>query len=664
MSKVITMSSFAPKKIPYYLLLILLTLGASLILGFLSFGGIYAMLPVLPLAFAAFFLSVAYEGEIYLQNIKGSLTKLFKNNHLKNQLARAHFLKHFPKDTDSPDCPQFFRDYEKKLKNLKAFEDQKLKKKSKQQRKQIKKGLKDMEELYASLLFPSKTKTTETEEHTAYIKNLKLWFAKEEQNQAKWQIRLHKRRITFSLVTTFSVLSSFFMGVGTTYLSVEVFSAIPWIVTTIPFASWPLIIIPMAIIAGLAYGLLTYNTVTNLINNDTLRQWYLKIRQSLSKGLSVRNVFITTMAVLLTALSIALTVCTAGTWWTIATSARPLFEWMIKIPNFIMGVINPIITGLSAIFFNLQNTAESLDMLDELSSSNLFHRLFNFIKKGIIHLKETENILQIMNPFRWIKFLTFTPLRILLFLGHIISISFDADRMPGIPQIWAMLIALISEGFEDAHYFMGSKHHHHHEHQHGTKDEHHKKDHHDKMQSLLNERLGAHASHTHNTDIPTLILKILAFPIDLLSLIFDFLASKLNKANAEAHQPKQLSLKDAWNKQRGNRKRVEVILSDAKKPSADWNVAHALFLLQNYEKKHFKNTVFGKGLVDQKKEALQNLQKKIREDDASALAKILEEAKSNRVFNQHRLFGWKNEKTDTQVFIEKLPERIYSAPAA
>ena len=84
------------KKIPRYLALFLLTFGASLILGFLSFGGMFALWPILPLAFSAFVLSVAYEGEIYLQNIKGALNKLFKHNHLQRQLANNYLLNNFP----------------------------------------------------------------------------------------------------------------------------------------------------------------------------------------------------------------------------------------------------------------------------------------------------------------------------------------------------------------------------------------------------------------------------------------------------------------------------------------------------------------------------------------------------------------------------------------
>ena len=57
------------KKTLRYLAWALLTLGASLILGFLSFSGLWVLLPSLPWAFTAMALAVSYEGEIYLQNI-------------------------------------------------------------------------------------------------------------------------------------------------------------------------------------------------------------------------------------------------------------------------------------------------------------------------------------------------------------------------------------------------------------------------------------------------------------------------------------------------------------------------------------------------------------------------------------------------------------------
>ena len=97
------------KKIPYYLAPWFLMAGASLTMGLLSFSGILAIWPgVLPLAFGGFFLSVAYEGEIYLKNIKGSLKKLFKSNQLERQLAKSYLLECLAKP-ETPSPPRRFR---------------------------------------------------------------------------------------------------------------------------------------------------------------------------------------------------------------------------------------------------------------------------------------------------------------------------------------------------------------------------------------------------------------------------------------------------------------------------------------------------------------------------------------------------------------------------
>ncbi len=648
-----------PKKIPYYISLTLLTAGASLILGFLSFGGMFALLPVLPLAFAAFGLSVAYEGEIYLQNLKGALSKLFKHNYLKNHLAREYLLENAPPNTESSDCPQFFKDYEKQLKLHAIFGHKNLGKESKKQKKQIEKTLNDMEKWFALQLFPRKEG-----KQSIYGEELTIWLAKAERQQTIWQERLAKRRSTFHIVAGFSTLSALFMGLGTTYLVVEAFSVIPWI-AAIPFASWPLIIVPMALVAGAAYGLLTYNTVTDLINNDTLNKWYKKIRTNLSQELSLRNVFIAAMAVALVGLAIALTICTAGTWWTIASSARPLFDWMNKIPSFVMGVINPIITGLSAIFFNVQNTAESLEMLEEMSNPaadkpNLLQRMYQAINNGINHLRATENWLQILNPFRLLLKLVMMPLRVLLFIGHLVSIALTADRVPGIPQIWAALIAFISEGFEDVHYFTG----HSPAHEQGHEQEHQEPTR--ELQTLIQERLDAHASHSNDADIPTRILKTIAIPVYVLAATWDYFASKLNKSTATAdgkQQPRLLTLTQAWQKQRGNEAEVNVHLPmhAKKQPSAHWQIEHTLSLLQKYEQKHLNKVVIGSSVAEAKKQELRKLQQKIQETAPEALAEVLAAAKANPVFNQHRLFARQGEPTSTQTFLDELPQRVHAA---
>jgi hypothetical protein len=636
------------KKIPYNFALILLTLGASLILGFLSFSGMYALLPVLPFAIAAFGLSVAYEGEIYLQNIKGALKKLFKSNYLENSLAKEYLLTHFPEHTKDEDCPQFFRDYKAQLKLLAKFNHKELNAESKKRKKQIEKTLSDMEKWFALQLFSAQDETNS--EKSEYAKKLQLWLA--EHHQQEWQQRLEQRGFYYNIAKGFSIFAGIFMGLGSTYLIVEAFAVIPFF-AAIPFAFWPILILPMAAIAGAAYAMLTFNSITDMINNDTVVKWYQRIRDDLSEGITLRSVFMASTAVLLVGLALALTICTAGTWWTIATNSRPLFEWMKKIPSFVMGIINPIITGLSAISFNIQNSAESLEMIDEAtrSDTNIFQTIYDSVVNGFKHLIETENWLQILNPFRLILKLTVTPLRILLFLGHLLSIALTADRMPGVPQIVAMLIAIISEGFEDAHYFIGHS------------DEDHEHGHHS-TKELLEEHLDEDAGHSHDMDIPTWLLVTIASPLYALSALWDSAASQLNSPHDETKEPRSLSFSEAWNKQRGIKEEQEVTLEPtAKRPSSEWQVEHAVALIEK-QKRKLSNVSVGHEVADEKIAALNELKREVRTPtQGKTLSETLRNAADNPVYNKHRMFAPADTNTHTQEFIEELGPRVNAVQA-
>lgn len=643
--------AFRAKKIPYYLSLVFLTVGASLILGFLSFSGMFALFPFLPLAFASFGLSVAYEGEIYLQNIKGALKKLFKTDYLQQHLGNEFLRLHFPDGDQLANAPEFFKDYAIQLQLLGAFGHHALNPASRLRKKRVEKTLKDMEKWFASQLFPSPFLDIDKEDvSTPYAQALQQWLASND--QAAWQGRMAKRQMVFKAVKAFSVLAGIFMGFGTTYLIVEAFSVIPFFIT-IPFVFWPVLILPMALIAGAAYGMLTYNAVTDLINNNTVSHWYQKLHNDfVKKGLTIRNVLMATATVVLVVLAIALTVCTAGTWWTVATSARPLFEWMKRIPNFVMGIINPIITGFSAVFFIIQNTAESLEMLYKALqiTGRFFRKIPRTIEKSIAGLRLRENGWQIINPIRLLLTLTITPLRVLLFLGHLVSIAVTADRVPGIPQIWAALVAIISEGFEDMHYFMGHDHNHDHNHDqgHGTT-------------TLLMERLNAAHGHNHNMDIPTVILQAMASPLYFLAAGWDFLMSKMNASGGDEHRPYPLSFQEAWDKQRGNSKEKNKDLTKRpERPSQDWQVEHTLSLIERHQNKHLNGTLWGRELIEAKREGLGAVQEAVQLSTADTLGEALERGKAIGAFNRHRLFARTDEKTSTQEFMDGLASRVSS----
>jgi hypothetical protein len=656
------------KKIPYYLALFLLTSGASLILGFLSFGGMFALWPVLPVAFSAFVLSVAYEGEIYLQNIKGALNKLLKYNFLQRQIAKDYLLENFP-TTDEENCPQFFKDYEAQLNLLHQFGHKRLDTESKAEKKRIEKTLRDMEQWFALQLF-----STDAGE-AAYEIKLREWLAKH--HQSEWQTKFDQLHSSFQRVKIFSVLAGIFMGFGTTYLLIEAFTAIPFM-AAISLTLWPFMIVPMAAIAGAAYGLLTYNAVTDMIRNDTLRKWYDKIRNDLNarEGLTLRSVFMAVTAAVLLSLAVALTICTAGTWWTVVKETRPLFTWMGKMPGFIMGVIHPIITGLSAVVFNLQNTSESLELIDNATRAkeNIFVRMGKSIQKGFEWLQANENWLQILNPFRLILKLTITPLRIVMFLGHLISIGVTADRVPGVSQVFSALLGIISEGFEDAHYFVGHDHgddhdHDHHEahdehshhHHHEGHDHHHEEHHHEAAklshtQMLLKERLGAGHSHNHDVDLPTRFIKLVFSPVYFLAASWDYLASQRN-----SHPKQALTFSRAWEKQMGEAEENHVTVEKtAPAPSSAWKIQQAIFRIERHKEKQLNGVWVGEDIAADKRSNLTQLQHDLTQidpEDQEALSRRLATEKSKTsVYNKHRYFN--QGPTSTETFLEELPQRV------
>lgn len=721
------------KKIPYWLFLGLLTIGASLILGFLSFGGMFALWPILPLAFGALALSVAYEGEIYFQNIRGAFNKLFKRDYLKHYLANEFLLKNFP-DIKEDKCPEFFKDYQAQLKLLHKFDHKTLDDDSKLRKKAIEKTLKDMEKWFAEQLFAGQsytlklhytTKTEDPEEpqnprddevdhnrlylyrmdeeleyavrtlqgevkrirlpsdfehHSALLelmdnpaeklseeqlqalfkfsasKGHPLQLASYQEELQDWLVT-HKKKEAAELfsyrtkvyygVKAFSLLAGFFMGLGTTYLLVGEFAAIP-ILATIPFGVLPAIILPMAIIAGLAYSLLIFNAVTDMINNDSLRKWYYKIRDDFKNGITFRNVFMTLTTVVLIGLAVALTICTAGTWWTVAKNARPLFGWMVKIPGFVMGLINPVITGISALIFNIQNTKETFDLVDEMAQGNIFQRTRDRIVDGFNKLRKHENWWQILNPFRLLLKITIAPLRALLFLGHLVSIGVTADRVPGIPVVASALLGIISEGFEDLHYFVDHDH---------DDDEHH----HHSAKDLLEERLKPGHTHDHSGDIPSRILIALFSPIYAAAAAWDLWFST---KNANTDRPVLEGFWAAWRKQHGEKEVVAVELSSAAKhPSQEWVTEHTLYRIER-QATRLNNALFNRDIATQKAEELTELKTCIRAGSGvTSIREFIADNANKEIYNKHRFFGKDDSRTSTKKFLDELPERV-CAPAA
>lgn len=605
-----------PTKIFRHFGIYALTAGVSLTLGLLSFSGMFVLWPILPLAIAAFALAVAYEAEIYLQNIEGAFDWLYKRDHLKNTLANEFLLKNLKqcKQNETLEKPLFFEDYITQATIVAAYTHKKLTKAQAALRAKEQKKLRAMEKWFTSQLFLSEF----TEKESALAKNLQAWLKKNRAQEHDALIKRHEKIVSKQLVVkVFSVIAGTFMGAGTVYLLIEAFP----LLATLAFG-WPLIIIPAAVLAGVAHGYLTYRNVMKMIKNDTLRKWAEKIHKYCTGELTVGKVLTVTLAILITSLAIMLTIFTAGTWLTVVQETGTFFSWMGgQAAWIIMGIINPIVEAFSALSFNTENALTTLDRIDKklnpeedqnqkneninsekenkqdkkssfsrevkslikiINPSHWLPKLYPVTRDAALsahhffkELRKTENFGQMINPFRWFLKLN-GVVRKLAFTAHLLSMSVSSDRAPGIPPVVSCGTAFICEGAEDAPYFTESEDCHTHD-----------------LDTFLNERL-SEADHSHK-DIPAKIINVFFKLICVPAAGLDWAFSQLNDGKVRP----RLTLKEAWH--RMDDVECEEPFQEDKKcqnPSTAWQESHVLYRIERFKRNHKEIQVEGKIKTD------------------------------------------------------------------
>lgn len=646
-----------------------LTVGAGLILGFLSFSGMFFLWPVVSFAIAAFVLSVVIDGLIYHENIKRALKK-FKPNHLKRQFAQEFLLDYLPSlesDTEAFDAaPDFFKDYLCQLKLYQAFTHDRLDEESSLSKKLMEKRLSDMEKWFTAQLFLKRKKADPTvhimhsiNENNIPPKNsvvfleitqqflkiddqgmrhlltpdkltsfptlyeLKLQhFLKPHQNA--YQEALTERKETFRLIQAGSMLSALFMIFAATYLLGEPFLNIP-LLASLPVATLPFIILPMAIIAGLAYGLLTYNASADMTQDKSFFKRKDRVKQDLKK-LDWKRIPMSLLTVGLFILSAALTLCNVGTWWTIVTKARPLFSWMAKIPSFVILLMSATLAW-SAGIFNLQNILTTMNELDVSSEDKKIEKE----EEG-----EKENIWQKINPFRILLYLTYEPLRLLVFIAHLISESVNSDQVPGLSALWSFGLSFGSNAFEDWHYISG----YHPPHKHD-------------IHSLLTERFSSESEHDHNNDIPTRALRALFYPLYYLAAIWHVETSKIGQEDGKP----TMSFERALEYQQGLKPEKTIMPKDTgPSPSRDWEKQHMLYLIEKKQKNIAPFAI-------KKQAELETFKKDLRvidfEENQEELETLFHNEMTKEIYNTNTYTPtfFPSTSTSTASFIRELPLR-------
>lgn len=589
-----------------------LNIGASLTLGLLSFGGMFALVPSLPLAISAFFLAVLFDGEIYKRNILGALIKLLSHDHIKQHIAKQFLDEHIFKDSlhKQANSPQFFKDYHIIQEQLHALSHQKkLTEEDEERRDRLQRQLDTMRLWFARLLFNEVAEGNN--EASSYqddvIRYLRRDFATETANLNNTLIKRQRLRIGTGI---FSILGGIFMGLGTLFLLTEPLTTIPFLMA-LPFLTSPFILIPLATIVATAYALLTFNALCDFFENETYLKWAREIKKGFAKETrDGKTILIAISAIFLIGLALFLTICTAGTWFTIAQKVQPIFSWLAELPTVVMSIINPIITGLSAVAFNIQNTTTTLDLIKKEVDAE--EPIGNYIKRKINeriqNLKENENIFQWFNPFRIILKFTLVPLEILLFLGHLISLAVTADRLPGISEILCVIFNIISEGFEDTHYF-------------------------------LPEREGSHHDHDHNHDdnIPSWVLKRIFIPVFFLTALWHAVGSYFSSTKSTSFEQAFL---DSWqNFWEGAHDHDHDHAHAEDKPSTEWQREYALITLELFEQEHLQSA-WG---AEEKTAQFHDMRTALK--SSQNFIEDISKAKDAPLYNKQRFFGCGNTKT-------------------
>lgn len=362
-----------------------------------------------------------------------------------------------------------------------------------------------------------------------YHHELQTWVTRTEQNSWKNKLATHTMHSRLALVV--SAFSGLIMGIGTTYLIMEAMTIVPWL-ALIPLSIFPPLIAPLALVAGVAYGLLIYNSLTDILLDNPFKKFADRVRAFSQHKMTLKKKLMLVLSALLLIATVFLTICTAGTWLTVFHKTKPIFTWISNIPNLLLNLVIPILIGISILPFSIQSIANTLENLDENASFDamlsalqagdwqalfgVFPRTWNEISARIwtrwvpgflgVTAEEfaAETFGQKSNPYRIVHRLLFEPLRIFIFVGHLISAGATADQMAGVPVWFSFVLNFFFELAEDFDWIFGRTH----------------ADNVDTA-TVLKERFQKTDDHNHDKNLPMRFLKLIFDPILLRAAQWD-----------------------------------------------------------------------------------------------------------------------------------------------
>ncbi len=341
--------------------------------------------------------------ELFFQNKSKSIKKKYSDDETQNVMMQMSFTKtkvhpkkenNFKNDLSNLkdqlisqlnelNIPQFFIDYAHIASIVHNFDNNHINptKEAKARKETLEVSLSMLEQIFTEQLFSHtqsqkeitknslneqlNTTTNKNEEISQkiqeYKSNLQVYLKK--YYIEKYKTKLPVRKSGSKFIKILSSICGFFMIIGTSYLLVEAFAVVP-LLSAIPFGILPAIIVPFAVIAGIAYGIQTYQALDEMLNSDIISKRLAQIKADIKQGLNLYTGAKLIGFILLLGLAVTLTVFTGGTWYTVVKHTKPLFIWLRSIPTAVAGIIAGFL-AIAAGAFNISNSAQTSEELEE-----------------------------------------------------------------------------------------------------------------------------------------------------------------------------------------------------------------------------------------------------------------------------------------------------------
>lgn len=398
----------------------------------------------LGIAVGAFFLASIVEAEVHRENILSGLKKLLEKDYLLKLLTQRTLLKlcQNPENSDNNAFLKLYDEHYKYCQALKKIDGHSAASQKKLDAAEERLGL--MERYFAKKIL-----SQDPDNYDPLVGDVSNYV----------DIKKFKRELTTKLwLIRASWIISATAGIGTGFITG--FAAYSGVTTFIGFLGFTATstvlastIFPLAILGGIAYVYSTFNTIHKIIADESIqKKWHeAKIyfqQQDPEHPYSslLKKIGLGLFGILVISVVLFATASTGGTWWYGVQHGAKLVPYLAITANYIRAMTVPFV-ALAAFLFTFENSLESIWQLQKLFAKTA-------IREMIQPPTEEETWLESINPFRFIKSIVTLPLKIIVFLGHIISVGAMADRIDGIPPVAATVIGGITESAEDSHYVL------------------------------------------------------------------------------------------------------------------------------------------------------------------------------------------------------------------